>query len=73
MTTYVTNCRKEPVENAADIERGVRIMHKGDKFGTYIGEKLLLAMKDTTWSADSVFRGQRQVRGVDQSCPHTHG
>ncbi|MCX5356978.1 MULTISPECIES: hypothetical protein [Streptomyces] len=53
-TTYVANCRKELVENTADIKCGVHIMHKGEKFGTYIGEKLLLVMKDRMWSADSV-------------------
>ncbi|QIY92943.1 hypothetical protein HEP87_56170 [Streptomyces sp. S1D4-11] len=68
---YVTDCRKELVENTADIERGVRIMHKGDKFGTCIREKLLLVMKDRTWSADSIFRGQRQVRGGGPGAP-TH-
>ncbi|MET7356273.1 hypothetical protein [Streptomyces mirabilis] len=34
------------MENTADIERGVRIMHKGAKYGTYIGEKLLPVTKD---------------------------
>jgi len=51
---------------SADIERDMRIMVKGGKFGTYIEEKLLLVLKDKTRSEDSVLRGQQQVRGVDQ-------
>ncbi|AVH54623.1 MULTISPECIES: hypothetical protein [Streptomyces] len=52
---YVTNCRKGPAENTADIERDVRIMVPGGKFGTYIGEKLLPVMKDRTRSARTQF------------------
>ncbi|MBZ9643993.1 hypothetical protein [Streptomyces sp. PSKA30] len=62
---YVTNCRKELVEDAVDIERGANIVVKGGKYVMPIGKKLLPVMKDRTRSSASVLRGQ-QVRDVDQ-------
>ncbi|MFE4999286.1 hypothetical protein ACFRH4_50225 [Streptomyces mirabilis] len=59
------------MEKTADIERGVRIMHKGEKFGTYIGEKLLLVMKDRTWSVDSVSEVSGKFEGWTRVVAHT--